>query len=261
MKQYKYFILFVFISSFTNQGLASQKNDTLTISAANLRYDNIKYGRASYIVFNKKTKESPAQGIYLVHINVTPVKYKQEPVIEIAQQWDGKDTIIHRANTYLNAMDYSTRFHQTWWKGLTYTSTFDFDTHNILIEGNIADSTKQKIDSAFDESFNSYNLNWHSDLFIFTRLPYKSNRYFRIRLFDPGFGRPSDEIYFVSGSESLMNTSGKKISCWVMERKGKVADSYQKFWVDKKSKLVLKEEDLFNNRYRFKIKLEIADPV
>jgi hypothetical protein len=261
MKHYKLKFAAVLAVSLIAQCGDAQQKDTVTISAANLRYKDIKYGKASYLVYNKKTKDSPAEGIYMVNLKVASVSYKQQPAIEISQQWDGRDTVIHRAYTILNGFDFSTRLHQTSWKGQAYTTTFDFDARKVSYEGTIADSNKLKIVSAFDGSFASYNLNWHSDLFIFTRLPYKANRSFRINFFDPGFGKPTEEIYFVTGSDVLMTTAGKKINCWVMQRKGKTADSYQKFWVDKKSKLVLKEEDLFNNRYRFKLKLEVVENI
>lgn len=235
------------------------EKDTVTISASNLSYDGIKYGKASYLVYNKNRKDSPAEGMYMVNINVTSVKYKHQRGIEISQQWDGRDTIIHRANTVLNGADFSTRLHQTSWQRTGYTTTFDFDARKVAFEGTVADSNKLKIVSDFDASFTSYNLNWHSDLFIFTRLPYKANRSFRINFFDPGFGKPTEEIYSVTGSDVLLTTAGKNINCWVMERKGKTAGSYQKFWIDKKTRIVLKEEDLFNNRYRFKLKLEVVE--
>lgn len=241
------------------QNTNAQQKDTVTISAANLRFDNIKYGKSSYLVYNKRTKEGPAQGIYVVNIRVAPIVYKQQPAIEITQQWDGRDTIIHRAYTVLSKKDFSTRLHQTSWKALAYSTIFDFDNHRVSFDGIIGDSAKHKIVSDFDESFSSYNLNWHADLFIFTRLPYHTNRCFRVNFFDPGSGRPSEEIYSVIGSDILLTTAGKKVSCWVMKREGKPAGNYQKFWIDKKSKLVLKEEDLFNNRYRFKLKLEISE--
>lgn len=259
MKYYKHLITAAIAFSLFGQCTFAQSKDTVTISASNLKYTGIKYGKASYLVYNKKTKDSPAEGIYMVNINIASVKYKQQSAIEISQKWESRDTIIHQAYTILNKADLSTRLHHTSWKGLTYTTTFNFDDRKVSFEGVIADSNKLKIVSAFDESFASYNLNWHSDLFIFTRLPYKANRIFRINFFDPGFGKPSEEIYSVTGSDELITTAGKKISCWVMERKGKTAGSYQKFWIDKKSRLVLKEEDLFNNRYRFKLKLEITE--
>lgn len=259
MKNYKHIFTIAIGFILMIQYAYAQKKDTITISASNLRYDGIKYGKASYLVYNKKTKDSPAEGMYMVNLQVASIKYKQQPAIEISQQWDGRDTIIHRAYTVLNSTDFSTRLHQTSWKGLRYSTSFDFDTRKVSFEGSVADSNKLKIVSDFDESFASYNLNWHSDLFVFTRLPYKANRSFRIKFFDPGFGKPSEEIYSVTGSDVLLTTAGKNIDCWVMERKGKTAGSYQKFWIDKETRIVLKEEDLFNNRYRFKLKLEVVE--
>lgn len=259
MNNYKLKLIYVLAVLLIAQCANAQQKDTLAITAANLRYDGIKYGKSSYLVYNKKTKQSPAEGIYMVNINVAPITYKQRPAIEISQQWDGRDTVIHRAYTVLDRVDFSNRLHHTSWKGLPYATTFDFDARKVSFEGTIADSNKIKIVSDFDESFAGYNLNWHSDLFIFTRLPYKANRSFRIKFFDPGFGKPKEEIYSVTGSDVLMTTAGRMINCWVMQRQGKPTGSYQKFWIDKKSKLVLKEEDLFNNRYRFKLKLEVAE--
>lgn len=259
MKSNKHVLTIASAFILISQCATAQKRDTVTVSASNLRFKDIKYGKASYLVYNKKAKDSPAEGMYLVNMNIAPSKYKQQPVIEISQLWDGRDTFIHSAYTVLSRADFSTRLHKTSWKGLSYTITFDFDARNVSFEGTVADSNKLKIVSAFDESFASYNLNWHSDLFIFTRLPYKANRTFRINFFDPGFGKPTEEMYSVIGSDVLLNTEAKKIKCWVMERKGKTAGSYQKFWVDKKSRLVIKEEDLFNNRYRYKLALAIAE--
>lgn len=258
MKQVHVFIFTIAFTLLCNYSHA-QNSDTVSISAPTLYSKNIPYGKIDYLVYNKQAKDSPAQGLYLVQIQMERILYKGQPAIAISQQWDGRDTVLHRAYTVLSATDFSTRLHQTSWKGLGYSSRFDFDDRTVIFEGKIADSNKTKIISAFDASFAGYNLNWHTDLFIFTRLPYRENRSFRIQFYDPGFGKPSEEIYSVTGSDVLRTDAGKKINCWVMEHTGKAAGSYQKFWIDKKTRLVLKEEDLFNNRYRFKRKLQVAE--
>jgi hypothetical protein len=251
------FILMTFLTP-SNQSYALPK-DTVKITANNLNTNFAKYGKISYLVYNKKTKESPAEGLYVVNMDVASISYIHQPAVALTQQWDGRDTVIHTAYTVLSVDDFSTRLHQTYWKGMGYSTKFDFDSKNVSFEGTVADSNKAKITEAFDASFASYNLNWHSDLFIFTLLPYKENRSFKINFYDPGFGKPTEEIYSVTGSDVLTTYSGRKISCWVMEHKGKSVGSYQKFWIDKKERIVLKEEDLFNNRYRYKLKLEISE--
>jgi len=59
----------------------------------------------------------------------------------------------------------------------------------------------------------------------------------------------------VTGNGFLIKSSGEKIDCWVLEHKPTSGDGYQKFWVPKKTKEVLKEEDLFYDVYRYKLKL------
>ncbi|MFY7829188.1 MAG: hypothetical protein ACOVQ4_18810 [Flectobacillus sp.] len=250
--------LYFSILLLTFQLVNAQQSDTINITASNIKLNELKFTKACYLVYNTKTKNSPAEGIYMVNINVTKSIYKQQPAVIINQQWDGKDTIIHQAYTVLKKTDLSTRFHSIYWRGLKYSAKFDFDERNISFQGVIADSNKQKITTAFNESFETYNLNWHSDLFVFTCLPYKTFRTFRINFFDPGFGRPSQEFYTVIGSDAL-KISNRRIHCWVMQRTGKSAGSYQKFWIDKKTKLVIKEEDFSNNGYRFKLKVEVDE--
>jgi len=251
-------VLFLVLCLFTLYSFA-QKKDTVVITADNLRKTEIEYGRLTYIVYNKKTKDSPADGIYLVKINIEPTLYNNKNAVSIAQEWDRGDTVIHSAQTVLNKAGFSTLLHETYWKRQNYTTKFDFETREVSFKGVVADSIKSKVIQDFNESFDHYNLNWHSDLIIFTLLPYKENRVFKINFYDPGFGKASEEIYSVTGSDMLKGPSGKKIDCWILEIKIPSINGYQKFWVDKKSNEVLKEEDFYNNMYRYKLKLEVSE--
>ena len=244
--------------SISTHHVIAQKRDTVTITGSNINYSAVKYGEVSYLVYNKKTKESPATGFYVANMTVAPITYNGQPAIAITQKWDARDTIAHTAYTVLKSSDLSTLFHETSWMRLPYSSKFDFATRKVSFDGTISDSSSAKIEEAFNESFEQYNLNWHSDLFIFTTLPFKENRSYKINFYDPGFGKPQEVVYDITGSERLSTYSGNKVDCWVMEYKHPGKD-YQRFWIDKKNKVVVKEEDLFNSRYRYKIKLEVAE--
>jgi hypothetical protein len=256
----KYLLLLFlpFAFSISTQHAIAQKRDTVTIIGSNINYSAVKYGEVSYLVYNKKTKESPATGFYVANMTVAPIRYNGQPAIAITQKWDARDTIAHTAYTVLKLSDLSTLLHETSWMRLPYSSKFDFVARKVSFDGTISDSSSAKIEEAFNESFEQYNLNWHSDLFIFTTLPFKENRSFKINFYDPGFGKPQEVLYDITGSELLSTYSGSKIYCWVMECKHAGKD-YQRFWIDKKNKVVLKEEDIFNGRYRYKIKLEVGD--
>lgn len=241
------------------QNVTAQKMDTITISPSNLNKNAIKYGEVTYVVYNKKSKESPSEGIYLSKIDVRQKLYNNKETVEIKQQWDKGDTVVHTATTILNASDFSTLYHKTYWKRLGYSTTFDFESKKIVFDGMVADSVKSAATQDFTESFKKYNLNWHSDLIIFTLLPYAENRVFKINFFDPGFGKSSENIYTVIGSDNLLTFAGKKTSCWILEIKIPGNVGYQKFWVNKENNSILKEEDFFNNTYRYKLKLEVAE--
>ncbi|WP_034682753.1 hypothetical protein [Chryseobacterium piperi] len=231
--------------------------DTITITPSALNIKKIKLGKATYVVYNKKTKESPSEKIMLVKINVEPLKHSGSDAFAITQQWD-LDTITHTAYTLLKTNDLSTLQHHFYWKRLGYYVKYDFETRKVVFDGKVADQIKTKAIEDFNASFKQYNLNWHSDLVIFPLLPYAKNRTFKITFFDPGFGQAKDVFYTVKGSDKLINSAGAEVDCWLLEH-GLSVPGYQKFWISKKTNEVLKEEDLFNGSYRYKLKLNVSE--
>lgn len=238
-------------------GSNAQRRDTINLSASNIIHKPIYSGDLSYLVYNKKTRDAPATGLYIANVHIDRITYENQPAIAISQKWEARDTIAHTAYTVLKQSDLSTLLHRTQWMRLPYSTSFDFTAHKVTFQGSVPDSTRDKINDEFNGSFNAYNLNWHSDLFIFSRLPYKENRSFRINFYDPGFGNPREVIYDVTGSEKIA-TYTDNIDCWVLVLKHGDKD-YQKFWVEKKHNIIVKEEDFFAGKYRFKIKLEVSE--
>lgn len=232
----------------------AQKGDTVSIGPTDLRLTNLNYGNHAYLVYSKKSKAHPAEKATLVKINVE----RQNATVKITQQWD-LDTIVHKAETILDSKNFSTLSHNTYWKRLGYTAKFDFVNKRVSFEGKIADSLKAKAAKEMNDSFSKYNLNWHSDLVIFPLLPLKENRVFKINFYDPGFGNPMEVFYKVEGSEQLSSPAGK-IDCWVLViRHTKPQKAIQKFWISKKTNELLKEEDEFGGRYRYKLKLAVTE--
>lgn len=239
---------------------AQAKGDTLVVQGKDLELKNLKTGNSTYIVYNKKTKESPAEKIVLVKIKTERATRDNKPAFAVTQQWDSDGAIVHTAYTVFDSKDFSTLFHDTYWKRLGYSTKFDFEAKKVAFDGNVSDGDKQKSEQDFNDSFNKYNLNWHSDLIIFTLLPYKENRNFKINFYDPGFGKAQEVLYSVTGSDWLTDSAGEKIECWILENKFTLnGGGYQRFWISKKKHEVLKEEDSFNNTFRYKLKLEVSE--
>lgn len=234
--------------------LSAQKIDTISITSKNLQLQRITDCASQYLVFNKSSESAPAKGMYLVNIKISKKLYNNSPSIFIDQQWD-QDTVIHSANTIFSGNDLTTLLHQYYWKRKGYATKFNFEDKTVSFEGSVSDSIKIKVQREFDESLTSFSLNWHSDLFVFSLLPLKLNTVFKINFYDPGFGKPKEVLYTVLGKESLKTSSGKQIKCWLLETRPN-AKSYQKFWISQTTFEVIKEEDFFNNSYRFKLKIE-----
>lgn len=235
------------------------KDDTIVIQAKDLELKNIKNGNFSYLVYNKKSKESPIGKTYLVKMKVESKIYNNKPAIAITQKWESEGDVIHTAYTVFDAKDFSTLFHDTFWKPLGYSTKFDFENRKVSFDGNVPEKDKEKSEQGFNESFGKYNLNWHADLTVFMLLPYKDNRKFKINFYDPGFSKAEEVLYSVIGSDVLTGSSGEKIECWILEHRSDKYEGYQRFWISKKTREVLKEEDLYNGQYRYKLKLAVSE--
>jgi len=242
----------------------AKTNDTIYVKPADLDLKALQTGHYSYILYNRQTKESPAFHVTLMNFNIESKPFRNKPAFVVTQEWD-RDTIINAVNSVFSATDFSNIVHSNYWKSIGYAINFDFEakTVDFVIKDpkvTIPDSIKTACINDFNQSFQKYNLNWHADLIIYQLLPYKDKRTFAINFYDPGFGKAEDVMYTVTGSEILTDHYGKKIDCWVLSHDDAGnPGTYERFWIAKATKEVLKEEDFFGKRgYRYKIKIGIS---
>lgn len=255
------FLLTLTISGF------GQSPDTLWVQGKDLNLKALQLGDYDYVMYFKKAKDSVAKRFYLIKMSVESKSYHNRPAYIINQKWD-HDSVAHISYSVFDAKDFSTLYHDTYWKQLGFAMVFDFENKKVdfrMVDSGakmIADSDRVGVTKDFDESFAKYNLNWHEDLIIYSLLPYKDRRTFAINFFDPGSGPSQVAMYTVIGSDNLVGRGGEKIDCWMLNRYHDNAvptKGYQRFWIDKKSNEVLKEEDYMGAKgYRYKFKLGVA---
>ena len=240
---------------------SGQISATFSFGKNDLRITNLHLGNSTYLIYFKKKSDGPAERMTIARINVESTVVKGRKVFVITQQWESGDEVVHTSKTLHDANDFSTVFHETWWKRLGYTATFDFTEKRVSFKGPIEDSKRAQVVQDFDESFETYNLCWHNDLIIFPLLPYRDGRTFVIRFYDPGFGKSQNASYHVTGTESLIGSDGNRIDCWVMEHKFEIpsgGNGTTLFWISKRTHEVLKEEDQTPDGYRYKFKIAIS---
>jgi hypothetical protein len=231
--------------------------DTLHVQASDLDIKGLQTGDYSYLIVRQKGKDSPAMSMILAKMSVERSTYHNKAAIIVRQQWD-RDSVVHRAYTVFDAGTFATVLHDTYWRALGYSMVFDFEARRFDSKPflhPIPDSVRTSCEQELAGSMGAYNLNWHDDLVIYSMLPYAAGRVFMINYYDPGFGKPVEVPYSVTGSDWLVGRGGDKIECWTLEHGDE--NGVEKFWIAKRTKEVLKEEDRFKGGYRYKYKLGI----
>ena len=251
----KPFLLFCAINSF------AQKADTIIVDARNLQIKNLHFGNSTYMIYSRKGADKPNQNNTLVKINVSKQTHNGQDAVAINQVWYETDTVSHTAFTLLKANDLSTIQHNYWWRRNRQNISLDFEKKSVNVEGKMTDLQKEKFIKSFNQAAESgYFVNWHSDLLMFPLLPFKENAVFKVKFHDPGFSLPSTEIYRVVGSETLKGLAGEGIDCWVLEFSlPKGMTGYQRFWVAKKTREFIKEEDKIGEYYRIKLRMVVSE--
>ena len=245
----------------TGQAFGGLSGDTLRVRASDLDIKDLQTGDYSYLIVRQKAKDSPAMSLILAKMSVERISYHNRPAIAVRQQWD-RDSVVHRAYTVFDASTFATLLHDTYWRALGYSMVFDFSARTFdskPVQRAIPDSARRSCSDELAGSFGAYNLNWHDDLVIYSMLPYKEGRTFLINYYDPGFGKPVEVPYSVTGSDWLVSRGGEKIECWTLEHGDE--NGVEKFWVSKRTKEVLKEDDYSakgGHGYRYKYKLGVA---
>lgn len=254
---------------FCTSALIAQKSDPLQITAENINTKVLREGTSRYLVYFKMKKDSVRTQTQFWTRTIKRTDYNGIAAIEITQEWEDKDSIMHIVKSISDAKTMQPLYHKTWWNvqmsrtataKTTNLTTVDFLSKTVEHNGKLlsnADTANQvkKIWDSYTSSLDKYYLNWHLDLETFPLLPYKKGVTFMIPFYDPGTASNFQKVaYTVTGSAALIGYDDKTIDCWLLvhETKG----NKEVFWISKKTKEVLKlEQEIGGRAYRYKIKL------
>jgi len=242
----------------------AQKMDTLLIKPSDVRPSVLQPGTHRWLVYFKMGNDSSRSRFSTWTRKIDLISYQGKDAISVTQEWENNDTVVHKVYSVCDRKTFAPLLHDVWNKGNT-SSRWDFISREAMINGKPvnsrdADSNNAKRYKAFEQSFGQYVLNWHLDLETFPLLPYKPNTTFAINFYDPGFPAPKLVYYTVTGSATLIGFDGQQIDCWLLEHKDfDRVQNHEVFYISKKTKEVLKLEQQFGTRYRYKIKLPFSN--
>jgi hypothetical protein len=243
-------------------GLTSfSQTDTIVIDRSDVNTTVLKTGTHRYLVYFKNGVDSSRIRYQLWSRKIDRLQYKGQEAISVTQEWENNDTVFHTVYTVCDKKSFAPLFQESWNRGRG-TMVFDFINKKATVNGTAvteADTARAKkmMYDAFKKSLDQYVLDWHLDLEVFPILPYKTNTTFMINFYDPGFPEPALQAYTVSGSGALSGYNGQQIDCWLLTHRS--TNNEETFWISKETREVLKLEQKFGERFRYKIKLGFSD--
>lgn len=237
------------------QAIAQQ--DTVKIYPDMVNTNVLKNGTHRYLVYFKLGKDSTRSNYQLWSRTIDRLNYQGHKAISVTQEWEDNTKIVHKVYSVCDEKTFVPLYQKSEWVGRP-NSTFNFLTKEGYIKDSLLTSTdtalaKKQSYAGFQQALNEYVLNWHLDLETFPILPYKEGRTFLINFYELGYSSPAFQAYTVSGSATLTGYDNQEVECWLLTHSS--PGNKETFWISKKTKEVLKLEQEFGGRFRYKIKL------
>jgi len=236
-----------------------QKVDTVIIDGSKINTKVLIPGMHRWLVYFRNGKDSSRKTYALWSREIAHTRFRGKDAITVTQEWEDNDSVLHKTYSVNDEKTFSPLYQESWWRGRGTTVT-DFIEKKVSVNGAVLNdsdtsSRTKRILLAFNQALNQFVLNWHLDLEVFPLLPFKENRAFVINFYDPALPfNPSKETYTVIGSDKLKGYDNSEINCWLLYNSPDPGRK-ETFWISKKTGEVLKLEQEFGGRYRYKIKL------
>lgn len=231
------------------------------VTAADMHLGQLRPATATYLVYFHGAPGSGIKRAMLATSEVARETLDGADAWVVTQHWEDETGMVHTARTVHSANDMATLAQESTWNRPTGSMTSRVVPAEARgsIEGALPEDRRARMQAGFATVDDGWWLNWHSDLALFPLLPWERGGTLRVRLFDVGMPAPMDVDYTVLGDRTLRGADGRAYDCWLVETESGSPGSgnFQRFWIDKASRVVVKEEDVFNGQYRSKVLLSV----
>jgi hypothetical protein len=227
----------------------AQDTDTLDVRNNKLLLNNIKTGTREYLVYGVNARGKTGN-LWLWKRTVERSKFQGKDVLVFNQKWFASDTAnVREVYSIASAKDLQPVYHYT--KFGTRTDAFEFGDGKISGADSVAGNNQKDLEVAAPV----LPYNWELDLETFQAFPFKTGKQFAVNFYHPG-GRtgPAYYLYKVTGEETIPGSNNQSIECWTLKI-DYAENSWAIFWISKKSKEVIKMQELYNGNYRYKVLL------
>ena len=231
------------------------------VTPAMLHVQALKPGTRTYLVYSHRKPEEGVRSAYLATSELRRETVDGRDAWVISQSWSGDAGITHTGRSVHDARDLSLLRQTLHWnrKDGSITTTVEPATGKGTLTGEIPAERRARFEAGFARMREGWWFNWHSDLALLPLLPYEKGGTLRLRLFDVGMEAPMEVDYKVVGERTLTGGNGERYTTWLVETDSGSPGSgnFQRFWIDKARRVVVKEEDVFNGAHRSKYLLSV----
>ena len=249
-------ILVMILQLITEKTLFAQ-TDTVYPGSRHLNTELLKPGVKQYLVYHQWPQYKKMLLFQYWVRDISIEKKDAVNVFAIRECWYTADSNEFR--TFLSVCsvkDFSPLYHAA--AGNGKMAAYNWSHTKIKGSDTVSGNTSKDFHLAFDHP----NFNWHLDIETFEMLPLAIGKIFVINFYDAASNPPAFVTYKVTGSETLRTLDNRQVACWKLTTTGSHnGKSYtQTFWISKKEHELLKEEDEFDGRFRYKVKLPALTP-
>lgn len=261
MKKYSTWRQFSFLLlalQLCNAAALHAQADTVYPGSRHLNTGVLKPGLRQYLVYFQWPKAPKMLQFSYWTRDISIEQKNGAAVFAIRQHWYAADSTRYSSFLSFNSTkDFSPLYHEA--NSGDKTAAYNWSPDRIAGADTVTGNAQQAFELAFDRP----NFNWHLDIETFEMLPLAAGKTFAINFYDAGLAPPKFVLYNVTGSEVLRTLDNRQVDCWKLVTTGadtKGTPYTQSFWISKKGHELLKEEDEYDGRFRYKIKLPGLTP-
>jgi hypothetical protein len=246
------FIFPLLIAFFLGLSTALAQVDTINTSNLKLSIPALKEGKSTYAVFMEDSLGRRLGSAALWDRTIRFAKDAQGQRQYIFNwDWYQQDSLLMHVTATGALPSLKPTSHYAYYRK---RGKISFLFRNNLVT--IPDSSyRTPRDSAFQVTLNPPAFEFPMDLEIFPLLPFKkTGQKFAIAFYEPGSPKSDYYTLTVTGKEELPVGNAGKIVCWLL-RIDYGRGAHATFWISDKSREVLKMQEYYKGKYRYKVRL------
>lgn len=225
-------------------GLARAETQVVRVGPPPARMDLLKAGSHRYLRYEVKDGRRIAHDIW-----DRTVSFEQKDgrrLLHITQRWDE----VNVAPGGTTAIEQDSWFEPRTFRPLTHVrrafvgpkvtvSGYAFLDDRAVGLADLADNTRKDFSLAYSET----PFNFEYDMELIQTLPLHAGYAANIVFYDAGIDKKADRYTFkVAGSDRIAGWDGRPVDCWLVTADYNTGSVQSRWWVDKASQLVLREE-------------------